>query len=310
MDGDRVRGPETGRFAAPAHTPGQVAEALGVSPVTLRSWDSRYGVGPTARVAGRHRRYSTADLRRLKLMLRLIEQGVPTREAADTAVHGAQDEYVPSELAAAADDLGTAAQHLHLGVMAELLDDCLARNGVAQTWHTVLAPVVRDLGERSEASGACVDAEWALAGAIGAAIDRHTRAAQLSLPKRAPVLLACCPTEQHSLPLRMMLGMLTERGVPAVLFGEIVPAATTLAATATVHPPLVVLWSMTTDTADLALVRRLRARGQTVSPIGPGWTHRPRPGETRVTDLDSAVEDVCTRLADCPTAQHRAPADH
>lgn len=35
--------------AAGSWAPGKVAELLGVSPVTLRSWSARYGIGPSAR---------------------------------------------------------------------------------------------------------------------------------------------------------------------------------------------------------------------------------------------------------------------
>ncbi|MEU4253833.1 MerR family transcriptional regulator, partial [Amycolatopsis sp. NPDC026612] len=55
---------------AGAWAPGKVAELLGVSPVTLRSWSARYGIRPPAG-AGRHRRYSDADVRRLQHMQRL-----------------------------------------------------------------------------------------------------------------------------------------------------------------------------------------------------------------------------------------------
>ncbi|MGI9196332.1 MAG: MerR family transcriptional regulator, partial [Candidatus Nanopelagicales bacterium] len=33
-----------------------VARRLGVAPATLRTWDRRYGVGPTEHAAGSHRR--------------------------------------------------------------------------------------------------------------------------------------------------------------------------------------------------------------------------------------------------------------
>src|SRR3954469_4665905 len=53
-------------------------------PSTLRTWDRRYGIGPTDHAPGRHRRYSPDDLARLELMHRALIQGATP---ADAAVH-------------------------------------------------------------------------------------------------------------------------------------------------------------------------------------------------------------------------------
>ena len=43
------------------------ARRLGIAPATLRTWDRRYGIGPTDHAHGRHRRYSSDDMARLEL---------------------------------------------------------------------------------------------------------------------------------------------------------------------------------------------------------------------------------------------------
>ena len=52
----------------PRLTVSGAARRLGIAPGTLRTWDRRYGVGPTDHTRGRHRRYSAADMARLELM--------------------------------------------------------------------------------------------------------------------------------------------------------------------------------------------------------------------------------------------------
>ncbi|SEL18095.1 MerR family transcriptional regulator [Streptacidiphilus jiangxiensis] len=64
---------------------GEVARRLGVSPVTLRSWERRYGIGPAQRAEGHHRRWTAADIARLEAMCRLTAQGLPPAEAARAA---------------------------------------------------------------------------------------------------------------------------------------------------------------------------------------------------------------------------------
>ncbi|CAL9365802.1 hypothetical protein SUDANB67_01945 [Nocardiopsis dassonvillei] len=68
---------------ADALTPGATARLLGVSPSTLRSWDRRYGVGPRERSPGGHRRYSPADVARLRELCRLVGEGLSPASAAE-----------------------------------------------------------------------------------------------------------------------------------------------------------------------------------------------------------------------------------
>ncbi|HQY34615.1 MerR family transcriptional regulator [Actinotalea sp.] len=72
----------------PSLTVAAVARRLGVAPATLRTWDRRYGLGPSEHLAGAHRRYSAADVARLLTMRRLTLEGVAPSEAARTAREG------------------------------------------------------------------------------------------------------------------------------------------------------------------------------------------------------------------------------
>ncbi|HVL85200.1 MAG TPA: MerR family transcriptional regulator, partial [Pseudonocardia sp.] len=58
-----------------------VARRLGVAPATLRTWDRRYGIGPSGHVPGRHRRYSADDVARLELMQHALVRGASPAEA-------------------------------------------------------------------------------------------------------------------------------------------------------------------------------------------------------------------------------------
>jgi DNA-binding transcriptional MerR regulator len=63
-----------------------VARRLGVAPATLRTWDRRYGLGPSQHTAGAHRRYTPRDVDRLGIMRRLTMEGVNPAEAARVAL--------------------------------------------------------------------------------------------------------------------------------------------------------------------------------------------------------------------------------
>jgi len=97
-DAAALDGPPTGEEAlvdAGTPTPGgdgprlgvaAVARRLGIAPATLRTWDRRYGIGPTDHAPGRHRRYSTGDMARLELMQHALVRGAGPAEAARYAL--------------------------------------------------------------------------------------------------------------------------------------------------------------------------------------------------------------------------------
>jgi hypothetical protein len=88
MEAERRDGVVTAASSAPTPTltVAAVARRLGVAPPTLRTWDRRYGLGPSAHTAGAHRRYSPADVARLMVMRRLTLEGVSPADAAKIAV--------------------------------------------------------------------------------------------------------------------------------------------------------------------------------------------------------------------------------
>jgi len=82
-----------------------VARELGVAAATLRTWDRRYGLGPSEHEAGQHRRYTPQDVERLRLMRRLTLQGVAPADAARIATSSAPEgEASDDETATSAED--------------------------------------------------------------------------------------------------------------------------------------------------------------------------------------------------------------
>ncbi len=65
---------------------GAVARRLGVAPLTLRTWNRRYGIGARELSPGRHRRYTAQDITRLEHMQKLILRGAAPADAARAAM--------------------------------------------------------------------------------------------------------------------------------------------------------------------------------------------------------------------------------
>jgi transposase-like protein len=257
---------------------GAVARMLGISPTTLRTWDRRYGLGPSTRQEGRHRRYNDADLARLKRMVELTGSGVaPASAAASLTPSGDLD------FEAAADRLDTAQ-------MRRVAVGLIARHGVVHTWDAVLMPFLVELGERISSTAACVEVEHVASGAISDAM--RVSAVAVGMPA---VLLACAPDEQHSLPLDVLAAALAEQGCVSRSLGARVPAAALVSAVTRLEPRIVFVWAHDRVYAEQVPLAELA--GVSVLVGGPGWDDVPLPGGVQKVDaLATAVETILNRI--------------
>lgn len=114
-DGARPAAADRSQDAEPSSGPtltvAAVAARLGVAPATLRTWDRRYGLGPSEHTAGAHRRYSAGDLARLVTMRSLTLDGVPPSDAARLAREGGAAGALPG-VAGVPGGLRAPARHL------------------------------------------------------------------------------------------------------------------------------------------------------------------------------------------------------
>ncbi|MGW1173976.1 MerR family transcriptional regulator [Kitasatospora sp. NPDC002543] len=293
---------------------GAVARHLGVSPTTIRSWERRYGVGPSDRRPGRHRRWGPADIAVLEAMCRLTARGVPPAEAARTVLAAGGRPPVPPA-PAANDAVGEAAgeprgggpgggRALHVGSVrpecrglaraavrldapevARILHDAVTALGTIEAWTEVMLPALRAVGRKWASDGEqYVEVEHLLSWHVSTAL-RTTAVRPTALRAVPPVLLAAMPAEQHTLPLDAVAAGLTERTLPFRMLGAAVPPRALLDAVRRTGPSAVMLWSQSPETSEPELVREVvrtawGARGSRghalVLAAGPGWRRTDR----------------------------------
>ncbi|MFG1948130.1 MerR family transcriptional regulator [Nonomuraea sp. NPDC048826] len=288
---------------------GAASRRLGVPAPTLRTWNLRYGLGPSRRTAGGHRRYDAADLRRLTEMKRLIATGLAPAEAARLALAlpatapapAAEPAPAPPEREPAAGRpataaLGRAALMLDSHLVSSLVEEALAEHGVVWTWERLVLPVFDAICRRQDDTGAGIDVEHLLSDRVQAALHRLIR----DVPPHPgrPVLLACAEDEQHSLPVHALAAALGERGVHTRVLGARTPYAALAHAMRRLGPVVVFVWSQqaaTGDTAPLAALPKLRPACEIVVG-GLGWQGEPPPGVTRVSTLPEAVARIAATL--------------
>ena len=276
-----------------------VARRLGVAPATLRTWDRRYGLGPSAHESGEHRRYCPADLARLTLMRRLITSGVsPCDAAAQAKSHKGSinletivtDYVVREELVTA---LHKAAKGLDKKFIEAALRKDLAQYGVEQSWSEVIVPLLLIVGNEWEASGDGIEVEHLLTEVLKGILREHVE--DIRKPVNAhPVLLASVGEEVHSLALHALAAALAERKIETYFLGARTPLEALSAMITRSAPPAVFLWAQLSKNADPKFFNDIPA----IRPMprmvlgGPGWSHVDCKDVSVVHDISDAVAEI------------------
>ncbi len=276
-----------------------VARRLGVAPATLRTWDRRYGLGPSAHESGEHRRYCPADLARLTLMRRLITSGVsPCDAAAQAKSHKGTinletivtDYVVREELVTA---LHKAAKGLDKKFIEAALRKDLAQYGVEQSWSEVIVPLLLIVGNEWEASGDGIEVEHLLTEVLKGILREHVE--DIRKPVNAhPVLLASVGEEVHSLALHALAAALAERKIETYFLGARTPLEALSAMITRSAPPAVFLWAQLSKNADPKFFNDIPA----IRPMprmvlgGPGWSHIDCKDVSVVHDISDAVAEI------------------
>lgn len=280
------------------YTPRAVAGMLGIAPTTLRTWDQRYGLGPSVRTDGGHRRYEDADVEVLRRMVGLTAQGVSASAAAVLArkqpATRSQGPRIPigaGEAVVAQREFLSAAKRLDEPAMAELAARLLTAHGVVSAWESVFVPAMVELGELVVTSGQGVEIEHLASGSVLHALRSIPRA---SGPGVLSALLSCAPDEQHWLPLEALGAALSEEDCRWGNLGARVPAEALCDAVDRLRPRVVLIWAHRRDLALGVPLQELGTRpGVVVTVAGSGWEGLELPSSVRRPEsLAQAIELV------------------
>lgn len=241
----------------PALAVAAVARRLGVAPATLRTWDRRYGLGPSEHSAGAHRRYSATDVERLLIMRRLTLDGVAPVESARIAL---ATDVVAGPVTTAGDASPTTPTAVVDAALAGDVVRCArllaldANVDVVLWWTSLVEPVLAALARRTVVDLPGVDATFAVhAGVLAALRDRPV---PLGVGRRPVVLVLVAAREARPLVAHVLAGALAAQGVDARIVGGPVGPHHAVELTAMTRARAVVTLGERVD-ADLEVVDRL-----------------------------------------------------
>ena len=276
-----------------------VARRIGVAPATLRTWDRRYGLGPSSHEAGEHRRYCPSDLAQLTLMRRLIISGVAPADAAVRAkAHSGsvsvenviQDFEVREDVV---ESLHRAAKSLDKNFVETLLRKDIAENGVIASWTEVIVPLLFLVGDEWAATGEGIEVEHMLSEIIKRLLREGV--VEIKEPVNTqPVLLASVGEELHCLALHALAAALAEKRIETFFLGARTPLEAISGMVKRAAPPAVFLWAQLEQNSDPKYFTDLPVVRPAPRVIvgGPGWDRETCADVVVAQDLTHACAEI------------------
>lgn len=230
---------------------GAVSSRLSVTASTLRTWERRYGVGPSFRTQGGHRRYTEHDIDRVELMRRLLSRGVSAQDAARVARSLNREDldlalrdgyHEPADASHAEEAFLAAVVSGDQAGLSQLFAGVLRQHPVTTAWRDVLAPALRRMTMESE-SGA-VPADAALSASELLVRELHALVAYERLPDtgHTHVLFARSLPAVEAIPLLVLEAALVQAGVATQTVGPELDGRAVAALATRMRPDLLLTW--------------------------------------------------------------------
>jgi DNA-binding transcriptional MerR regulator len=276
-----------------------VARQIGVAPATLRTWDRRYGLGPSEHNDGEHRRYCPGDVAKLVTMRRLIVAGVSPAEAAEQAksfkgvikVKKIVEEFEVRE--EVVDAIYKALQSFDRAFVEETIAHEIAEYGVEGAWSDVIVPTLFLIGQDWETEQKGIEVEHFFSEILKRTM--HNQVVELKKPLNSrPVLLAAVGEELHSLPVYALAAALCARNIQTYVLGARTPLIALSAMVTRCAPPAIFLWAQLPKNAETKYwedMPSIRPAPRIVVG-GPGWDSIECSEVIRAEGLEHACDEI------------------
>jgi DNA-binding transcriptional MerR regulator len=276
-----------------------VARRLGVAPATLRTWDRRYGLGPSEHSEGEHRRYCPGDLAKLTMMRRLIIAGVAPVEAAAQAKEF-NGEVKLAKIVKEMEVREDVVDALYKGLEAfdrAFVEATLAREiakyGVEGAWADVIVPTLFLIGQEWEINQRGIEIEHLFSEILKRTMNNRIVELKKPLNPR-PVLIAAVGEELHSLPLHALAAALCDRNIETYVLGARTPLSALSSMISRCAPPAIFLWAQLPHNADTKYWREIPAIRPAPRVVigGPGWDAIECDGVIKAEGLEHACDEI------------------
>lgn len=249
----------------PLYNIGAVSRMTGISMVTLRAWERRYGFPDSGRTKGGHRLYSEKDILRLHWVKERINEGMQTAQSINALRHQEQTGHhllieqslvLPRKnieqhltyIESVQHRLYDALRGYNVQLADETLSEALALISPDDLIIHVIGPVFYNVGEGWEEGEINIAVEHLATNYL----RQRLLMWMLSGPTphfKSSIVLACAPGEWHEGGLLMIGAILRRHRFPVIYLGQSVPFVDLGKFIQDINPKLVVLAAMTEESA-------------------------------------------------------------
>ncbi len=252
--------PDHGRSrhaAEPIYNIKAVVQQTGIPADTVRAWERRYGVPQPQRTETGRRLYSEQDIATIRWLRERTAKGMTISQAilqlrslgdeAFVAVAPEHD-YGPRNPGVLTDELLHALLDFDEPVATKLAEEAFSIYRVEEVFTQVFVPVLVEIGERWHRREATVAQEHFASHFVHRRLSAMFQAYTPST-RRATIVTAGAPEEQHELGILMLSVFLARRAWHVVHLGANVPIADLLQTVERLRPALVCLSASNARTA-------------------------------------------------------------
>lgn len=208
----------------------KISELLGISPITLRAWENRYGVITPTRTEGGTRIYSEQNLNELKWVLHEKEDKMISIQQAMLALKEEKESQISFmstsstdiSFSKLTDDIYEALMEYNTSSATKIINFAFANFDYEIVFHQIFLPILYKVGYQWEKGDLSVAHEHFISHYLQRKILRFFEDTQLE-QGQMKALAVCPPNEFHNIGLLLFSIFLKKRGVDVLYIGENTP---------------------------------------------------------------------------------------
>jgi MerR family transcriptional regulator, light-induced transcriptional regulator len=175
-----------------------IATMTGVKPVTLRAWETRYGLLDPIRTESGHRLYSDRDIETIQRALALRARGIPIRQVPELLLKESAEPEADKNWQSSRDDMLAAISQFEEPELDRIYQKVMGLYPVTAVIENLIEPVLVSLGKRWETTRGGIAEEHFFSVYISHKLEARFQQ-QFGRATGPLIVLACLPHENHDL---------------------------------------------------------------------------------------------------------------